>query len=76
MKKSIVVIAERLRAARLAAQLTESELATKAKLKTAYVSEIEAGHDNLTMPAFLRWCQALKLDPSKVLARLDREDRR
>jgi len=69
----MIIIAERLRAARIAAQLSESEVATKAKLKAAYVAEIEAGHDNLTMPAFLRWCEALKLDPGKVLTRLDQE---
>lgn len=73
VKKPIIVIAARLRTAREAAQMTQTELAKKASLKPDHVKKIELGHDNLTMPAFLRWCAALKVKPGQILADLEAE---
>ncbi|MBA2397030.1 MAG: helix-turn-helix domain-containing protein [Ktedonobacteraceae bacterium] len=75
MKQQVMIIAERLRTFREAARMTPTEVARKAQLKTEYILRVEQGRDpNLTVPAFLKWCQALEVDPAQIMACVHLED--
>ena len=74
MKQQVMIIAERLHAVREAARMTPTEVARKAQLKTDYILRVEQGRDHLTMPAFLKWCQALEVDPAQIIACVHLED--
>jgi transcriptional regulator with XRE-family HTH domain len=77
MKEPVVIIVERLRAARVETGLTQAQVATKAKLKPDYIAKIETGHDpNLTVPALIKWCNALGVSPAQIVANLTPEARR
>lgn len=74
MKEPGILIAERLRTAREEAKLTTAEVARKAQLKPEYITRIESGRDpNLTVPALLKWCEALGVQPSAIVANLGLE---
>lgn len=59
-----------IKTARQAAGLTQRQLAEKTGINIRQVQKIEAGEiqlGNLTAANFIRLCQALGLDPTKIL---------
>jgi transcriptional regulator with XRE-family HTH domain len=64
------VLAQELRKARMAAGLTQEELAAKAHLSREYVNYIERGKRQPTVAVFIRICKALKLHPPDFLERV------
>lgn len=61
-------LGRRLRLIRVAAQLTQTELADKVNLNTTTVSKIEAGNRPIRADELVRWCQICKALPSEVLS--------
>ena len=72
-------VAEKLRAAREAQNLTIHEIAEKTKIRTDHLRAIEDGNYTVfSAPIYIRgtvknYAAALKLDPAQVLAELDAE---
>ncbi len=64
-----------MRKARLAAGLTQEELAAKANLSREYVNYLERGRRQPTVEVFIRVCQALAVDPPEMLERILRDRR-
>ena len=60
-----------LRKARLAAGLTQEELAFKADISRNYVSLLELGEKSPTVQVFMRICKALGVKPSRIIARVE-----
>ena len=58
-----------LKKARLAAGLTQEELAAKAGISREYVNYVERGKRQPTVAVFIRLCKAMKQYPPDVLAR-------
>lgn len=53
---------------RRAAAMTQSDIARLLGHTQSYVSKVENGEQYLDVILFVDWCQALKADPSEVLA--------
>jgi len=64
------VLAIELKKARIAAGLTQEELAAKAGISREYVNYLERGKRSPTVKVFIRICSALKMYPPDVLARV------
>lgn len=62
--------------ARKATGLTQVELAEKLKRPQSFVSKYERGERRLDVVEFLDVARALKLDPTDVLAKLERSQPR
>jgi transcriptional regulator with XRE-family HTH domain len=65
-------LGKELRKARLAAGLTQEELAFKADISRNYVSLLELDEKSPTVQVLLRICKALGVKASAVLARIER----
>jgi transcriptional regulator with XRE-family HTH domain len=65
-------LGKELRKARLAAGLTQEELAFKADISRNYVSLLELGEKSPTVQVLLRICKALGVKASIIIARLER----
>jgi transcriptional regulator with XRE-family HTH domain len=63
------VLAAELKKARLAAGLTQEELAAKASVSREYVNYVERGKRQPTVVMFVRLCKAMKVYAPDVLAR-------
>jgi transcriptional regulator with XRE-family HTH domain len=63
------VLAAELKKARLAAGLTQEELAAKANVSREYVNYVERGKRQPTVVMFVRLCKAMKIHAPEVLAR-------
>jgi transcriptional regulator with XRE-family HTH domain len=63
------VLPTELKKARLAAGLTQEELAAKASVSREYVNYVERGKRQPTVAVFVRLCKAMKAYPPDVLAR-------
>jgi transcriptional regulator with XRE-family HTH domain len=63
------VLATELKKARLAAGLTQEQLAAKANVSREYVNYVERGKRQPTVAVFVRLCKAMKVYPPDVLAR-------
>jgi len=68
------VLGEELRKARLAAALTQEELAGKNGLTREYVSQIERGQRIPTLPVFVRLCKTLGISTAKLVGIIDGVD--
>ena len=66
------MLGKELRKARLAAGLTQEELAFKADVSRNYVSLLELGEKSPTVHVLLRICKALGVKASKLIARIER----
>jgi transcriptional regulator with XRE-family HTH domain len=66
------VLGKELRKARLAAGLTQEELAFRADVSRNYVSLLELGEKSPTVQVLLRLCKALGVKASKLIARIER----
>ena len=61
-----------LREAREKAGLTQEQLAFQAGVDRTYVSQLENDKKSPTVATLFRLCSAMKVSPSKLLARLER----
>jgi transcriptional regulator with XRE-family HTH domain len=66
------VLAQELRKARLAAGLTQEQLAAKAEVSREYVNYIERGKRQPTVAIFIRLCKAMRIHPPDLLERIMR----
>ena len=64
-----VVLATELKKARLAAGLTQEQLAAKANVSREYVNYIERGKREPTVKIFVRLCKAMRVYPPDLLAK-------
>jgi transcriptional regulator with XRE-family HTH domain len=64
------VLAQEVRKARLAAGLTQEELASKARVSREYVNYIERGKRQPTVAIFIRLCKAMRVHPPDLLERI------
>ena len=62
-------LATELRKVRLAAGLTQEQLAAKANVSREYINYLERGKRQPTVAMFVRLCKAVKANPPDVLAR-------
>jgi len=65
------VLGDELRKERLTAGLTQEELAFKSALSRNYISLLELNQKSPTVETLQRICNALRIRPSKLLARVD-----
>lgn len=63
-------LGEELRKARQAAGMTQEDLAAKARMDRAYISEIERGIASPSVDRFLRLCDAMKTRAADIVDRL------
>lgn len=68
---SEVLLGSELKKARLAAKLTQEDLAFKAGLSRNYISLLELDQKSPTVNVLLRICKTLGVKPSKVIARIE-----
>jgi transcriptional regulator with XRE-family HTH domain len=61
-----------LRKAREEAQLSQEELAEKAGVSRVYVSLLERDKKSPTLDVYFRLCRALRLNPSELMARIEK----
>jgi transcriptional regulator with XRE-family HTH domain len=61
-----------LKDARLAAGLTQEQLAAEAQMDRAYISEIERGKVSISIDRFLRICDALGIRAAEIIDRLQK----
>lgn len=59
-----------LRESRLAAGVTQQELCKRLKRNRNFVSAVEIGTQRLDAVEFIEYCEALEVDPRKLLGRL------
>jgi transcriptional regulator with XRE-family HTH domain len=64
-------LGEELRKARLAAGLSQEELAFKAEISRNYVSLLELGEKSPTVHVLLKVCKSLGVKASKILAKVE-----
>jgi transcriptional regulator with XRE-family HTH domain len=67
----LFVLGDELRKERLTAGLTQEELAFKSALSRNYISLLELNQKSPTVETLQRICKALRIRPSKLLARVD-----
>jgi transcriptional regulator with XRE-family HTH domain len=60
-----------LREARLAADLTQEQLAFRAGVDRTYISQLENGHKSPTLDLLFRLCAALGVRASELIARVE-----
>jgi transcriptional regulator with XRE-family HTH domain len=65
-------LGKELRKARLAAGLTQEELAFKADISRNYVSLLELDEKSPTVQVLMRICKALGVKASAIIARIER----
>jgi transcriptional regulator with XRE-family HTH domain len=68
-------LGDELRRARTDAGLTQEEVARKAKLDRAYVSQLENDHKSPTVDTLFRLCRAIGIKASTLLGRVERSER-
>ena len=66
------MLGQEVRKARLAAGLTQEQLAAKAEISREYVNYIERGKRQPTVAIFIRLCKAMKIHPPDLLERIVR----
>lgn len=61
-----------LRKSREAAGLTQEELAFLAKVDRTYISQLENDRKSPTVELLLRLCDAMKIQASRIIARIEK----
>lgn len=64
-------LGDELRKARLAAGVTQEDLAYRAEISRNYVSLLELGEKSPTVQVLLRICRALGVKASKIISRVE-----
>lgn len=67
------MLGELLRKSRVAAGLTQEELAFKAKISRNYVSLLEQGVKSPTVSTLLKVCRALNVSAGKLIEKVERQ---
>lgn len=62
-----------LRETRLAAGLTQEQLALTAAVDRSYISQLERDLKSPTVSTLFRLCQAMRASPTAIIARLEKE---
>jgi transcriptional regulator with XRE-family HTH domain len=70
--RRIVLLGEALRKARLAAELSQEELAFESKVDRTYISELENGHKSPSVEILFRICPVLGMAASELIAQVER----
>lgn len=65
-------VGDELRKAREEAGLSQEQLAGKADITRVYVSQLERNLKSPTLDVFMRLCKALKIAPSRMMARIEK----
>jgi transcriptional regulator with XRE-family HTH domain len=65
------VLGKELRKARIAAGLTQEDLAFKAKIARNYISLLELDRKSPTLKTFFQLCRALNVRPSSLIKRIE-----
>jgi transcriptional regulator with XRE-family HTH domain len=65
-------VGEALRKARLAAELSQEELAFESKVDRTYISELENGHKSPSVEILFRICPVLGMAASELIAQVER----
>ena len=60
-----------MRKERIAAGMSQEELASRAKLSRNYISLLELNQKSPTVQVLLRICKSLDVKPSKIIARIE-----
>ncbi len=63
----LIVIGQRLRAARLAAGLTQADVAFSADIRTSHISDIENGKKQLSILTFCKIIEVLRVSADEIL---------
>ena len=66
------MLGQELRKARLAADLTQEELADKAGVPRIYISQLEHDKKSPTLDVVFRICDALGISASSLIARVEK----
>lgn len=66
------MLGDELKKARLAARLTQEELAFEAEISRNYVSLLERGEKSPTVQTLLKICQAMGVRASTLIARIEK----
>ncbi len=61
-----------LKKARLAAELTQEQLAFETGLHRTYISLLERNKNSLTIPTLFKVCKVLGVRPSTLVARIEK----
>lgn len=75
MRKRLKAVGAQVQKLRNSKALTQAGLAEKADLSTNYVGQIERGQANATLPSLIAIADALEVNPSELLAPLDKTPR-
>ena len=67
------MIGNELQQARLDAEMTQEELASKAQIDRSYISLLEHDKKSPTLDMLFRICQALDIKASTLIARVERK---
>ena len=67
------MLGDELRNARLKADLTQEELAFRAKLDRTYISQLEHDKKSPTIDVLFRICDALSVSASALMGRVERK---
>ncbi len=70
------MVGSELRRARLAAALTQEELAFRAGLDRTYISQLENDHKSPTLAVLFRLCDALGVSAARLIGRVERRRHR
>jgi len=62
---------EELRKARLEREMSQERLAFEAQLDRTYISQLENDHKSPTLDVLFRICDALKMEASTLIARVE-----
>lgn len=62
-----------LRKARLAAKMTQEELAFRAGLDRTYISQLEHDRKSPTLQVLFRICEALGVSAGRIVSRVEKE---
>jgi len=65
------MVGEELRKARLAADMTQEQLSSRAKVDRSYISQLERDLKSPTLDMLLRLCKALGVSASEIVARVE-----
>ena len=71
-EKTLAAFGQTLKAYRLAAGMTQEDLATAAGLHVGYLGTVERGEKNISLLKIMAICQALDIAPSHLVAVLDK----
>ena len=67
------LVAQNVRNRRIKAGFTQEEFAEKCMINRSFLGEIERGETNFTLSTLVAIAEALKIDPSKLIAGQERK---